>query len=68
MELRKNTNFLYQLNVIDHFSKYSKSYLLFNKNQQSILDKIKDFIDDYGSPIEFGFDNEGEFINKSIEG
>ena len=47
--------------------KTKESYLLFNKNQQSILDNIKNFIEDLGSPLEFGFDNRQELINKSVE-
>ena len=66
-ELRKNTKYLYMFNIIDHFSKYAQSYLLFNKEAKSILDKLKEFIDENGIPYQFGSDNGREFINNSVK-
>ena len=40
--------------------------LLSNKNQNSILNCIKNFIEDVGEPIEMGFDNGREFLNQSV--
>ena len=65
-EIRANTNYLYLLNIVDHFTKYANSYLLSNKNQNSILNCIKNFIEDVGEPIEMGFDNGREFLNRSV--
>ncbi len=36
------------------------------KNQNSILNCIKNFIEDVGEPIEMGFDNNKEFLNQSV--
>ena len=54
-------------NIIDHFSKLCKSYLLINKSSLSILNCIKDFIEIYGKPKSLGSDNGREFKNKLIE-
>ena len=52
------------LNIIDHFSKLCKSYLLKNKKAYNILNYLKDFIKIYGSHKSVGAVNEKEFKNK----
>ena len=66
LEIRKGTDYLYLLNIIDHFSKYVASYLIKSKKSETILNKIKNFIDEEGAPLEFGFDNGREFFNKEV--
>lgn len=53
----------YLLNIIDHFSKMSKTYLITNKSANIILDKLVDFINSYGMPKSIGTDNGKEFKN-----
>ena len=67
-ELKKGTDFVYMLNIIDHFSKYAGNFLLKNKKSKIVLNKISAFIEDVGKPIEMGFDNGKEFINKAVAG
>ena len=40
----------YLLNFVDHFSKFTKSYLIENKSAELVLEKIKDFIKTVGKP------------------
>ena len=54
----------YLLNIIDHFSKLCKSYLLKNKEAFGILQCLKNFISIYGAPRSIGTDNGREFKNK----
>ena len=54
----------YLLNIIDHFSKLCKSYLLKNKEAFGILQCVKNFISIYGIPRSIGTDNGREFKNK----
>ena len=65
-ELRQNTKYLYLLNIVDHFSKFVNSYLLTHKTKNNILDCFKYFFEDYGEPIEIGFDNGREFVNNAV--
>jgi len=58
-----NKNYNYIFTIIDHFSKFSESYLLKDKKQNTILNFLKNFFDFYGEPIEFGTDNGRELIN-----
>ena len=55
------------LNIADHFSKFCQAYLLVNKNKESILNKLKYYINNFGVPKEFGIDNGKEFINKTLQ-
>ena len=59
--------FKHLCNIIDHFSKLCKSYLLINKSSFGILLCIKDFFGIYGKPKSLGSDNGREFKNKLIE-
>ena len=61
-----NSKYKYILTICDHFSKFANSYLLTDKKQNSILDKIKLFIDFYGIPNLFGSYNGKEFINSAL--
>ena len=56
--------FKYLFNIIDHFSKLCKSYLLKNKEAFGILQYVKNFISIYGVPKSIGTDNGREFKNK----
>ena len=56
----------YLLNIIDHFSKLYKNYLIKNKEAFGILQWIKDYINIYGRPHSIGTDNGREFKNKLI--
>ena len=52
-----NKKYKYIFTIIDHFSKFSQSYLLKDKKKENILDKLKLFFEFYGDPEEFGSDN-----------
>ena len=56
-ELIKDTEYKYQLNIIDHFSKYGFSYILENKTAQKVFECIEDCFNKAGFPNEFGTDN-----------
>ena len=56
----------YLLNIVDHFSKMCKTYILTNKTANNILDKLFDFIKLYGTPKSIGIDNGKEFNNLLI--
>ena len=43
-KLKKNTQYEYYLDIIDHFSKWAYSYLLLDKSMKLVLSKIKLFI------------------------
>ena len=60
-------DFLYLLNIIDHFSKFGMSFLLDNKEAKNILSKLKIAFEGNGYPEEVGSDNGREFKNKIIE-
>ena len=66
IELRGNTKYLYISNVVNHLTIFDNSYLFRNKAKISILEKIKNFIDDLGPPKEMEFNNVREFVNKFI--
>ena len=61
-----NSKYKYILTIIDHFSRFSDSYLLTDKKQTTILEKIKNFFEFYGEPNEFQTDNGREFVNRTI--
>ena len=65
-EISKDCNYKFICNIIDHFSKMCKSYLINNKKAVNILFCIEDFVKIYGKPISFGSDNGLEFKNKII--
>ena len=56
----------YILNIIDHFFKLCRSYLLRNKTAFNIIKCIEDFIEIYGPPKSIGTDNRREFKNKLL--
>ena len=63
---RKNTNENYVLDIIDHTSKFLKSYGLKTKMSHEILQCIRDYIYSVGKPSIFQFDNGTEFKNNEI--
>ena len=67
MYLGINNNKTYLLSIIDHFSKLAANYIIFNKDQKTVLNKIKLFINTYGLPSKILTDNGGEFVNKSLK-
>ena len=62
-KLRENSNYLYCLDIIDHFSKWLGSFLLKNKNADLVVSKIKSFIRYNGKCQIFQTDNGKEFNN-----
>ena len=52
-----NDDHKYILNIIDHFSKLYKNYLLKNKTAFNIIKCIEDFVEIYGQPKSIGTDN-----------
>jgi len=61
--LKGNSNNLYVLDIIEHFSKFSNSYLLNTKEKYEIFVHIREFIDKYGKPNYLVTDNCREFKN-----
>ena len=61
-----NSKYKYIFTIIDHFSKFSDSFLLIDKTQKTILEKLKFFFEFYGEPESFGCDNGKEFVNPSV--
>lgn len=53
-------------NIIDHYSKLTGSYLLENKEAQTVLNCLNNFISIYGPPDAIQSDNGLEFSNKLI--
>ena len=66
LNLKDLNNKKYILNIIDHFSKLCKSYLLEDKKSIGILNCFKQFILEFGIPLSVGTDNGREFKNKLL--
>ena len=49
-----------------NFTKFVNNYLLWIKKQNNILECFKNFFEVLGEPIEMGFNNGREFVNKSV--
>ena len=62
-KIKANTEYLYCLDIIDHFSKWLGSFLLRNKTADLVLSKIKSFIRNNGQCQIFQTDNGKEFNN-----
>ena len=54
----------YLLNFTDHFSKYSKCYLIDNKKTETVIEKFQDYFNVIGNPEIIHTDNGGEFSSK----
>ena len=67
LELIANTNCKYLFNIMDHFSKFIISFLIENKNANTIVEKLKFCFDNYGATNQIGCDNGTEFINKKVK-
>lgn len=57
----------YLLSIIEHFKKITNKYIIFNKNQKTVSNKIKLFINAYNIPNKILTDNDGEFVNKTLK-
>lgn len=57
----------YLLNFKDHFSKYCKSFVIDNKKAETVLEKLKIIIKEWGTPNIFHTDNGGEFTANIIK-
>ena len=71
LEIDKNIDdnlqrYKYILNIIDHFTKFTGSYLLERKSAQEVLYSINEFILRNGKPQILQSDNGREFNNKLI--
>ena len=64
--LKGNFNYLYVLDIIDHFSKQCNSYLLNTKEKYEVFTHIRDFIEKYGKSNYLVTDNGTEFKNKLL--
>ena len=64
--LKGHSNYLYVLDIIDHFSKFCNSYLLNTKEKYEIFTHIRDFIENYGKPNYLVTDNGTEFKNNLL--
>ena len=63
---QNNTNEKYVLDIIDHTSKFLKSYGLKTKTSHEILQCFRDYIYSVDKPSIFQFDNGTEFKNNEI--
>ena len=66
-ELKANNNYIYLLDIIDHFSKYGISIPLENKEANTVFKNLKTALECNGFPEELGSDNGKEFKNKILE-
>ena len=66
-KLKDNNDYLYCLDIIDHFSKWMCSYMLKNKTAELILAKIKAFLRANGNCEIFQTDNGKEFNNQLLK-
>ena len=66
-ELKVGTPYKYVLDCIDHFSKWNYSFLLKNKEANTVLSKIKSYIEMNGAPTLFHTDNGKEFKNMDLK-
>ena len=57
----------YLVNFTDHFSKLAKGYITNNKTYKIVIDKLKDFISNYGKPELIHTDKGGEFISNEFK-
>ena len=56
------------MSLLDHFSKYAGNYILYDKEAETVLNKIKEFIKNNGKPERILTDNgSSEFINKKFK-
>ena len=62
VELIEGNIYKYVFNIMDHFSKFLISYLIQNKDANTILEKLKLCFDTFGYPEQVGCDNGTEFI------
>ena len=63
----KYTNYKYVLDIYDHFSKYTNSFLLNSKEASEIFPLIKNFMLNNGFPKYLITENGTEFKNKQIK-
>lgn len=66
-QLIKNEDYRYLLCIIDQFSKLAQCYILKNKNAESVMGNVKNFVNLYGKPNKIHTDNGKEFSNKLLE-
>ena len=52
--------------MIDHFSKYVENFLINKKDETTVINKIKLFIQNNGKPDKILTDNGKEYTNKKI--
>ena len=57
----------YLINFTEHFSKFAKGYIIDNKSSKIVIEKLKDFIKNYGKPEIIHTDNGGEFISNEFK-
>ena len=63
IKLQTDENAKYIISIIDTFSKFGYCYILNNKRADSVLGKIKDFINKFGKPNSIQTDKGKEFTN-----
>ena len=64
--ISKNSNYKYVLDIIEHYSKFTNSFLLNTKESQEIFPIIKNFFKINGFPKYLITDNGKEFKNKIL--
>ena len=55
------------MSIIDTFSKYGYNYIISNKKADTVLGKLKDFINRNGKPNTIHMDNGKKFVNKLFD-
>lgn len=66
-DLKGKTNYKYIITVIDHFSKFTQSYLLNTKESLEVFSKIRNFIETFGPSKYLVTDNGRELKNKTLK-
>ena len=65
-EFKEDNEKIYIISIIDHFSKFAKNFVIDKKDQNTVLEKINEFIDLFGKPQKILTDNGKEFKNKKF--
>ena len=64
---KNKSEYKYLLCIVDHFSKFAKTYLQISKESKEVLENIKNYINEVGTPEIIQTDNGGEFIANIIK-
>ena len=67
IHFENDTDYNYIICFADHFSKYSKVYFTKTKEDEEILELLKEYLSKVGKPTILKADNRHEFYDKIIK-